>query len=117
MITEGTLTLSSEEAIRRLFQEVKDLKYRMEAHTAIFSLLKTVLIKKDTISAKQFYKALDDIRAQVDTLPLAPRTIEYILQELDNLQPDDDTHLGSFTVIIGGKDDNDEQDGYSSRPL
>ncbi len=107
MITEGTLTLSSEEAIRRLFQEVNDLRYRVEAHTAIFSLLRNVLITKGTISAKQFYKTLDDFRAQVDTLPLAPRTIEYILQVLDTLQPDDDTHLRPFTVITGGRDDND----------
>jgi hypothetical protein len=105
MITEGTMTLSSEEAIHRLFREVNDLKYRMEAHTALFSLFKSVLIKMGTINARQFHQALDDFRSQVDTLSLAPRTVEYILQELDDLQADSDTHRRSFIVIDGGRDD------------
>ena len=109
MITEGTLTLSSEEAIQRLFREVNDLKHRMEAHTAIFSLLKGVLLKMGTINARQFHQALDDFRTQVDTLPLTPRIIEYIIQELDALQADSDTHRRSFIVIDGGKDDSDGQ--------
>ena len=105
MITEGTMTLSSEEAIQRLFREVNDPKCRMEAHTAIFSLFKDVLIKMGTVNARQFHQALDDFRSQVDTLSLAPRTVEYILQELDDLQADSDTHRRSFIVIDGGKDD------------
>jgi hypothetical protein len=109
MITDGTMSLSSEEAIQRLFREVNDLKHRMEAHTAIFSALKSVLIKMGSINARQFHQALDDFRAQVDTLPLAPRTVEYILQELDDLQAAGDTHRRSFIVIDGGKDDNDGQ--------
>lgn len=109
MITEGTLSLSSEEAIQRLFREVNDLKHRMEAHTAILSLLKDVLINMGSINAKQFHQALTDFRTQVDALPLEPRTIEYILQELDHLQADGDTHRRSFIVIEGGKDDNDGQ--------
>ena len=105
MITEGTMSLSSEEAIQRLFREVNDLKHRMEAQTAVSSLLKGVLIKMGAINAKQFHQALDDYRVEVHTLPLAPRTIEYILQGLDDLQADSDTHRRSFIVIDGGKDD------------
>ena len=67
-MSEGKETISVEQAIDYLLGEVVALQEQMAAHTAVFMLLKGVLLEKQIINTEEF-------RQTVNTLLDVPETL------------------------------------------
>jgi hypothetical protein len=104
-MSEGKETISVEQAIEYLLGEVFALQEQMASHTAVFMLLKGVLLEKQVINTEEFRQTVNTLLDVPEALGQTPRGAEYFRNLLEALLQPDDIGDRIVTIIKGSKDD------------